>query len=110
MSQYLSVKPHYPQAEVTDKLNSDSTPLEMRRANDMMMQFDRAFLVDAEIPGTMFYSKNILVSPSSSNLYTGMVSNFVRVCTPDIGLLLFYFRLCEFLSWYLYANKVVSLQ
>ena len=54
-----------------DKLTSDSTVLEFRQANDKLLQFDRAFLVDKEIPGTMFYSKNILVSPSSDNLYNG---------------------------------------
>ena len=54
-----------------DKLTPDSSELEVRRANDKILQFDRAFLVDEEIPGTMFYSKNILVSPSSTNLYDG---------------------------------------
>ena len=69
----MNIDPHFStQSGVIDKLNSDSTTLEIRRANDKMMQFDRAFLVDEEIPGTMFYSKNILVSPSSSNLYTGI--------------------------------------
>lgn len=53
------------------KLSSESTLVDYRILNDKILGFDRAFLVDKEIPGASFYSRNILVSPSSVDIYAG---------------------------------------
>ena len=72
------------QKETLDKLTKSNSEIELRRANDVILEFERAFIVDEEIPGTTFNSKNILVSPSITNLYKGLVKNVVLILIRNL--------------------------